>query len=292
VGEAPRQPAREELDAREPPVSLVISGGTLLWTDIAGGIWSMPADRSAAPRQLSNQRQPGFAFQLFLAGNNVLATSKGDLFRVGVPGGPVTPAKIRGLAETPLAVAADARFIYLTLFRRNEIMRVPVAGGEAQKLADLPQAVLTLRGDTLYAASFSTGALVAITTATGASRVIARGLAKPAALAADDSHVYVYCEGAETLVRIDAASGAQTELARGLVNSDDVELDGDHVYTRTWGARPGLVRVAKDGSRPSELIAELPTPTDLAFDAGFVYGTSRDAKQIVRLSRAGLAARR
>ncbi len=119
--------------------------------------------------------------------------------------------------------------------------------------------------------------------------MVARGLAPPTALAADGAHVFATCEGDGTLRRIDAATGATAELARGLVNSDDVELDGDHVYTRTWGARPGLVRAPRDGSRPHELIAELSAPVDIAFDAGGVYVASRDGHRIVRLDRAALA---
>jgi hypothetical protein len=284
-------PARADLPTGEAPTSLVVADGTLLWTDMAGGIWSMPADGSGTPRQLSDQKRPGFAFQLFTAGREVLATSRGDLLRVGVPGGPVTLAKIRGLVEYPIAAAADASFIYLTMFKRPEIVRVPTGGGAATKLAELPRAVLALHGGTLYAASYTTGVLVAIETATGKSRVVARGLGKPTAIAADPTHVFAACEHDQTLRRIDAATGAVTELARGLVNSDDVELDGDHVYTRTWGAQPALVRVAKDGSRPRELVAELPTPTDIAFDAGGVYVASRDGRRIVRLAKAALGGR-
>jgi hypothetical protein len=288
---APPRPARADLDtgAGGSPPSVVLAGGALVWTDTAGGIWSMPADGGGEPRQLSDQKTPSFAFHLFTAGREVLATSRGDLLRVGVPDGPVTLAKIRGLVEYPLEAAADASFIYLTMFKRPEIMRVPAAGGAAQKLAELPRAVLALRGDTLYAASYATGVLVAIATATGRSRVIARGLAKPTAIAADDTHVYASCEQDQTLRRIDVATGATFELARGLVNSDDVVLDGGYVYTRTWGARPALVRVAKDGSRPRELLAELPSPTDIAIDDGGVYVASRDGNRIVRLDKARLA---
>jgi hypothetical protein len=248
----------------------------------------MPVD-GGEPRPLSDQKRPGFAFHLFTAGGQVLATARGDLLRVGLPDGPVTPARIRGLAEQPLEAVADASSIYLTLFRRPEVVRVPVAGGAATKLAELPRAVLALAGDTLYAASYSTGELVAITTATGRSRTVARGLPRPTAIAADGAHVFASCEGDGTLRRIDAATGVTAELARGLDNADDVELDGAYVYTRTWGARPGLVRVAKDGSRPRELLAELPAPTDIAFDAGAVYVASRDGRRIVRLDRAALA---
>jgi hypothetical protein len=286
---APARPARADLDTGGSPTSVALAGGSLVWTDIAGGIWSMPADGGGAPRQLSDQKTPGFAFHLFTAGRQVLATSRGDLLRVGVPDGPVTLAKIRGLVEYPLEAAADASFIYLTMFKRPEIMRVPAAGGAATKLAELPRAVLALRGDTLYAASYATGVLVAIATATGRTRVVARQLAKPTAIAADDTHVYAYCEQDQTLRRIDVATGATFELARGLVNSDDVELDGGYVYTRTWGARPALVRVAKDGSRPRELLAELPSPTDIAIDDGGVYVASRDGNRIVRLDKAQLA---
>ena len=248
----------------------------------------MPSDGSGTPRQLSDQKRPSFAFQLFTAGEEVLATSRGDLLRVGVPDGPVTLAKIRGLLEYPIAAAADASFIYLTMFKRPEIVRVPARGGAAQKVAELPRAILALRGGTLYAASYATGVLVAIATAAGTSRVVVRGLAKPTAMAADDTHVYVYCEHDQTLRRVDAATGAIADLARGLVNSDDVALDGDYVYTRTWGARPALVRIAKDGSRPRETLAELSSPSGIAIDAGAIYVASRDGNRIVRLEKSAL----
>jgi hypothetical protein len=288
IDAAPARPARRDLDTGGSPTSLAIVGGTLLWTDIAGGIWAMPSDGSGTPRQLSDQKRPSFAFQLFTAGEEVLATSRGDLLRVGVPDGPVTLAKIRGLLEYPIAAAADASFIYLTMFKRPEIVRVPAGGGAAQKVAELPRAILALRGGTLYAASYATGVLVAIATAAGTSRVVARGLAKPTAMAADDTHVYVYCEHDQTLRRVDAATGAIADLARGLVNSDDVALDGDYVYTRTWGARPALVRIAKDGSRPRETLAELPSPSGIAIDAGAIYVASRDGNRIVRLEKSAL----
>src|SRR5215212_2690657 len=131
---APARPVRADLPTEESPTSLVVSGGALLWTDMAGGVWSRPADGSGEPRQLSDQKRPGFAFHLFTAGREVLATSRGDLLRVGVPGGPVTLAKIRGLVEYPIGAVADGAFIYLTMFKRPEIMRVPIEGGTATKL--------------------------------------------------------------------------------------------------------------------------------------------------------------
>lgn len=286
----PERPARVDLPTGVPPTSLVLAGGTLVFTDDTGGIWSMPADGSAGAQKLSDPGAPGFAFQLFTAGSEVFATSRGDLLRVGVPRGPVKLGKIGGLVEYPLEAVADDDYIYLTMFKRSEIVRVPVAGGRAVEVATLPRAVLALHGETLYAASYATGVLVAITPATRASRVVARGLAKPTAIVADATHVYAYCEHDETLRRIDAATGDVIELARGLVNADDVVLDGEYVYARTWGRRPGLVRVGKDGARPSELLAELPSPTDIAFDAESVYVASREGKRIVRLARAKLQA--
>lgn len=283
-----RGPARRELATGGAPMSLAIAGGQLLWTDLAGGIWTMPADGSGAAKQLSDQRTPSFAFQLFIAGGEVMATTRTDLLRVRLPDGPVKLAKVQGLLDDPLAVAADGAYVYVTMFRRPEIMRVPVAGGPAKKLADLPRAVLALRGDTLYAASYATGAVVAIATATGASRAVAKGLGKPTSIAVDDQHVYAYCEEDETLRRVHLETGESKVLARGLVNSDDVVLDGAYVYTRTWGAKPALIRVAKDGSRPSEVLAELPSPTDIVIDAGGVYVASRDGHRILRLEKSAL----
>jgi hypothetical protein len=269
-------------------MSLVVSGTTLAWTDSAGAIWSMPSHGRDQPKKLSDQRTPDFAFQVFAAGGRVFAATRGDLMRVELPDGPVAKAKL-GLAALPEEAVADESFVYLTLFQKDDILRVPVGGGAAKKVAQLSRGVLALRGDTLYAVSYSTGVLVELPAAGGKPRTIARGLPRPTALAVDEHSAFIYCEGDEALRRVDLATGTSAILARELINSDEVHLDGPYVYTRSWGKRHSIVRVPKDGSRPQQVVTDgLASPYHIAIDAEALYVTSRDADTIVRIDKAAL----
>jgi len=277
---------RFDLDVPSAPTSLVVIGGKLLWTDSLGAIWSMPSDGSAPARLLGDAR---FAFHLFRAGDEAFATARGDLLRVDADGNVhALGVKLKDLAEES---AGDANGLYITMFKRTEILRVPVTGGAATKLADVTRGVLGIHDATLYAASYTGGTLVAIPTKGGAAKTIASNLPRPTAVAADERAVYVYCERDQTVRRIDLADGAVSVIARELTNSDDIVSDGAYLYTFTWGAQPGLVRVWKDGSHPAQrLTTDLATPNKIAVDAEAVYVSSRDQKRIVKLVKAALPA--
>ena len=264
-----RQPGRDLVDARG---------------------WSR---HTATARRCSS---PGFAFRLFRAGDQVFATSRGDLLRITVPGGPVARLGVTGLADTVEEALGDADHLYLTVFKRSEILRVPVTGGKPARIATLRRAVLGLHGGTLYAASYATGVLVALPAAGGPTpparpTTLARGLVRPTAIAADDTHVFVYGEKDQALRRIDPATGSATILARALENSDELVSDGPWLYTFAKGARPALLRIAKDGSRPPQVLADdLGSPYRIAVDERAIYVTSRDRHTIVRLDKAALPA--
>lgn len=281
--------ARQDFAVGESPMSLIVSGGYLYWSDSLGAIWSMRSDGSGTPKQLSDHQSPNFAFRLFTAGDQVMATSRKDLLRVASPDGPVTLAGAKGLLDNPEEATGGSGFAYLTVFKRNEILRADAAGGgTVKKLATLSRGVLGLHGDTLYAASYATGVLVAIP-ADGAVKTIARGFNRPTAVAADATHVFVYSERHKTLTRVEIATGTLTVLARDLENSDDLLVDGPWLYVFTWGARPALLRIAKDGSRPPQVIAaDLKSPYRIAADADSIYVTSRDQNTIVKLAKAAL----
>jgi len=281
--------ARHDLAVGESPMSLIVSGGHLYWTDSLGSIWSMPSDGTGTPKQLSDQKTPSFAFRLFTAGDQVLATSRKDLLRVASPDGPVTLAGVKGLLDNPEEATGGDGFAYLTVFKRNEIVRAPAGGGgTVKKLTTLPRGVLGLHGDTLYAASYSTGVLIAIP-ADGVVKTIARGFNRPTAVAADATYVFVYSERDKTLTRVEIASGALTVLAHDLENSDDLLVDGPWLYVFTWGKRPSLLRIAIDGSRePQVIAADLQAPYRIAADADAIYVTSRDQNVIVKLAKAAL----
>jgi hypothetical protein len=288
---APAQhPARLDLPTETSPSTVIVSNDRLVWIDTAGSIWTMPtpapaADTSASARELSDQRSIGFAFQLATAGDAVYATTRAGLVHVALPSGPVTSiaAALPGAAEE---VISDGNAIFVTLFKRDEIIAI-TPPATARTLGKLRRGVLAEHGDTLYAISYSTGALVAIPKAGGKPRPIARGFVRPTALAADATHAYVYTERDRTLRSVDLATGAQTRLADGLVNSDDLVADGRWLYTYSWD-RPGgarLVRVAKDASTTETLADDLASPSHIAIAADAIYVTSRDQNKIVRLRR-------
>jgi hypothetical protein len=289
--EQPGQPAAHPTLTRFPvgpePTSIVVRGTTLYWSDSAGSIWSMPT-AGGTPRQRSDQRSPDFAFKLVTAGDTVIASTRKDLLLVGET---VTKLNIRGLVEYPEEIVGDEAFVYVTMFKRSEIMRIPVAGGAAQKVGDLPRGVLALGKDTVYAVSYSTGVLVAFPKAGGKPRTIAKGLLRPTALAADDTHAYAYSEGDRTLSAIELATGTTKVVAKDLVNSDDLVADGAWLYTRSWdkGNVGSLVRIAKDGSSRTALATDLAAPYNIAIDGDAVFVTAREGAQIVRFEKAALA---
>jgi hypothetical protein len=277
-------PARTDLATPTPPTSLVALGGALFWSDAFGAIWTMRADGSTPARQLSDGQKPGFAFHLFRAGERVFATSRKDLLRVDADGS--VHAMSLKLAELPEESVGDAGSLYITLFKRTEVLKIGATDRSRTTLATVPRGVLGIHGDTLYIASYSTGALVAVPTRGGAARTITTGLPRPTAVAADDEAVYVYCERDRTVRRVELAGGATTVIARGLENSDELLSDGPLLWTISWGPEPGLVHVSKDGSRPAaRLTRDLRRPTKLTVDDHAIYVSSRDEPRIVRIPR-------
>ena len=269
------------------PQSIAVSGGALYWTDGAGSIWTMPST-GGTPRQLSDQKTPDFAFKVVAAGNAIVASTRKDLLSVGEH---VAKLNVKGLVEYPEDIVADEQFAYVTMFKKTQIMRIPIAGGTAQQVGDLARGVLAVRGDSLFAASYATGVLVRMPKAGGKQQVIAKGLVRPTALTVDDSRAYVYSEKDKALQAIDLASGAATVIAKGLTNSDELVEDGAWLYTRSWdkGNVGSLVRIAKDGSSQTVIGADLAAPYNIAVDDEAVYVTARDGAQIVRFEKAQLA---
>ena len=286
--EVPAKPAvvaRQDFVVGESPMSLVAHRGTLYFTDSAGSVWSMPAT-GGEPMQLSDQKAPGFAFRLFVAGDVVFATTKKDLLVLAGPDGAVKRAGIAGLVGNVEEAAGGGEFAYVTVFKRPEVMRVPVRGGKAHKIGALPRGVLGVHGEVVYAASYATGDLVAIEG--GKTRTIARGFVRPTAVAADEDSVFVYSEREQTVTRVGLGDGAKQVIAKGLVNSDDLLADGEWLYAFTWGERPALLRIAKDGSGQRAIAEDLKSPYRIAVDGEAVYVTSRDQNTIVRLVKAAL----
>jgi hypothetical protein len=285
-GTTSSEPAAKRSDFPQPtlPKGLAIFHGTLIWSDVAGAIWTMPADGATPAKQLSNQHKEGFAIHPFVAGDRVFAKTKKDLLAISVPDGPVTRAGVRGLADLPEEAIGDAEAVYMTIFQHKEVLRVPAGGGAARHLTDSQRAVLALHGDTLYVASYVTGQLVALPTAGGAPRTIARGLAHPTALAADDHAIYVYTETDQAVSRIDLGTGASAQLASGLVNSDELVLAGDALYTVSWPNK--LLQLPTVPGQPTSTLADdLDMPRSVVVDDHYIYVTSSSPLRIVRVPR-------
>lgn len=284
----PKVQLRTDLDVGDSPMTLVVWRGHLVWTDASGAIWSMPI-AGGAPKQLSDQQNPNFAFKLFLAGDKLFATSRKDVIAVSSPEGPVAMAGVLSLADNPIDATGTNDHVYLTMFKRDEIVRASVAGGAAKKIASVPRGVVARNADTLFVASYSSGTLVAIPLAGGAPKTIATKLVRPTALAADDSRVFVYSEKQEAIHRIVIATGEQTVIAEGLSNADDLVADGAWLYTYSWQPRGQLVRVAKDGGRAPQVLADdLKSPYSIAFDGDAIYATVRDQNKIIKIAKAAL----
>jgi len=264
------------------PMDLVLHRGTLVWADLAGAIWTMPADGSRPPKQVSEQHRDGFAAQPFVAGDRVMARCGKGLLAIEVSSGAVTHVPITGVPDVLEDVVGDGSTIFFTILNHDQVMRVPITGGAAQHVLEAKNAVLALRGPTLYVASYGTGDLLEVPTAGGAPRAIARKLNHATALAVDAAAAYVYTEGSQRLNRIELATGATTVLGEHLDNSDEVELAADAIYTVSWPNQ--LVRLPKvAGAGRATLTDKLFQPRGVVHDERFVYVTSDQPPRIVRI---------
>lgn len=281
------KPGRVELAVGITPISMLVRGPQLVITDATGAVYVLPADGSAEkPKKLSDQHGVGFAYHAFEAGGEVLATAHQGLFRVALPDGPVTKLAVHGLPESPESAIGDDQYAYVSVFRHDDVMRVPAHGGDAQRLASMKNSVLGTNGKTIFAASYTTGELFAL----GTAKPIAKGLARPTAVTADATAAYLYCEGDETVRRVELATGTITTLAEHLVNSKELHLDGPWIYTRAWGqGGDRLVRIAKDGKRPMQVIADdLAEPQAIVVTPDAVFVGNKGRKTIVRFDKARL----
>lgn len=279
--EPPPLPARIEYPAGLSPMSVVVAGDALVWTDSTGAIWTVPI-AGGDPVQLSDQHGAGFMFHPVVAGGDVFVSTKRDFVRVTLPRGPVTKLGL-ALAEDPEEVVAEGDTIYVTLFKRDAVLAIPTRGGAPRQLTSFRRGVLAVHAGTLYTVSFANGTLVSIPTDGGKPKQIARGFSRPTALAVDDTAAFVYTEKDQTLRRVELATGATRVLATGLVNSDDLVSDGPWLYTFSWPS--SLVRIAKDGSRKDVIADDLASPYHIAIDGEAIYVVSRDQNKIVRLAK-------
>jgi hypothetical protein len=276
---APEEPARVDIAVGEGPMSLAVADGDLVWTDSAGAIWTM-RERGGEPTQLSDQHGLGFMFHPVAAGLRIFVSGKRDFARVA--DGKATKLAL-ALPEDPVDVVASDQVIFCSLFKRNEVMAIPVGGGAPSTLFSMPRAVLAFHGTALFAVSYSTGALMFVP-GRGKPQTIAGGFVRPTALAVDDTHAYVYSEREKSIRRLELANPSKTDvIATDLENADDLVEDGKYLYTYSWPST--FVRIAKDGSRKDVLADDLKSPHDIAVTGDAVYVVSRDQNKIVRFRK-------
>jgi len=278
------KPGRVELAVGITPISMVVRGPELVITDSTGAVYVLPADGSSqTPKKLSDQHGVGFAYRAFEAGGEILATAHLGLFHIALPDGPVTKLEVHGLPESPESAIGDDQYAYVSIFKHNDVMRVPAHGGDAMRLTSLKNSVLGTNGKTVFAASYTTGELFAL----DKPAPIAKGLLHPTAVTADATAAYLYCEGDGTLRRVDLATGAITTLADHLVNSKELHVDGPWIYTRTWAEHGDkLVRIAKDGKRPMQVLADdLAEPQAIVVTPEAVFIGNKRRNTIIRFDK-------
>jgi hypothetical protein len=104
---------------------------------------------------------------------------------------------------------------------------------------------------------------------------LASGIA-PTALRIDDSHAYVL-DDVDGLFRVPLAGGAKEIVAAASVAPGAFALDAVNVYfAATSGNGFAIEQVAKSGGSPITLDSSTSAFTDVAVDAGFVYGARAD----------------
>ena len=263
------------------PMDVYVVGDRVVWLDSTGEAWSVADTLEGKPVHLTDQHDSaGFMLSMIHVHGSWIAASDRGLVTIDLSTGAATDL---GKVADPLYLATDGDALYASLFQKPQVMRV-ARDGTATTLFELPGAAIAYGGSTLYAASYSTGKLVAYT---GKTKTLATKLPHPTAIAADDTYVYVACEGDNKLHRFDA-SGKDTVIASDLSNSDVLVVDGGWVYYYVWAGGKGhdkLERVSTDGKTAQTLADALSAPTSIAVGRSAVYANSRDDRRIVRIDK-------
>jgi hypothetical protein len=278
------KPTTQVFEARF-PMKLALAGNTLAWTDSAGSLWTMPATGGRA-LELSNQQMEGRPMfgNMVVVGDQIVTVNGGDIVRVELPEGPLSP--ITSLGDDWIAdFVTDGSAVYGTRLESEAIFRVALDGTHTT-VANVKMASLWVRGDTLYISSYARGTISAVKTAGGKLRTIASGLKKPTGFVVDDKAAYVWTEGDKALRRIELATGKTTFLEKnGLDNTDTLAIDGDWIYATTIADGGRFVRVAKDGSGTQVLADKLTSPGDFVIAADAIFLAVPLQNQIIRFDK-------
>jgi hypothetical protein len=258
------------------PVSLVIGGGNLYWTN--GGL-------------------------------GMGAT--GSLKAVGPGGGtPIVIASMTNQAPRDLVVGTvgtDA-FVFWTSApgtpASGAIYKAPLLGGTPTALVsglDVPEGIATGGGE-LFWADFQGGGISEAPLAGGASKQIAQGN-YPYRVVADDTFVYWTNEGTAGMMPADgsvsrfnhAAGGGAVEAVapmqdtpRALARDADAGGVTQAIYWATFGPKGALMRakISASGVAPAEVLAPMQNyPNGIAVDDVNVYWTNRGDGTVLSLPK-------
>lgn len=293
-------PGRRELASGAVREAALVDGA-LVW--ISGETtWRMSQDGCLERMTDGEQVAQLVTRRLIVDGGAVLVMTKDALVEPG-PAGPVWRVAIRGLPAQPETFVVHDGAVYLNVFRGDAIYKVTIATGQVETFAKLPAdsghfgLSLAASDSALYVTSYGKRWLAEVPFATGAPKIVTRGLPSgPVGVAVAAGQVFVNCEDgprfAGALLRIDLATAKARVIATKLVNSDQLLVDDGFVYLRSYvkakdrrTANVNLMRVATDGRGQLELVeGNLPRATQplvASEDAVFTAGNGA----IVRIAK-------
>jgi hypothetical protein len=243
--------------------------------------------------------------RLVLAGDEVIWT-------VQQPGGVVMKAPLVGGAPTALVTAkvgavglvVVGAYVYFTLPGANEVLRVPLAGGQTEIVTRTLAFPLFVASDgaALFVTSGQNYAGVVTKLALDARAANARppltlmdGLSGPRGIAVEDGFVYWTDVLDGALVRTadrpddaarDGGTRAAARLAAGLSGPSDLALAGGYAYVADQ--RGNLVRIPVAGGDPELFTDARGTPYGVATDGLSLYWTTRgDPSGVFKIPLAG-----
>ncbi len=290
-------PGRRELASGAVREAALIDGA-LVW--ISGDTtWRMSQDGCLERLSDGEQVAQIVSRRLIVDGGVVLTMTKDALVEPG-PAGPVRRVAIVGLPDQPETFVVHDGAVYLNVFRGDAIYKVTIATGQVEIFAKLPAdsghfgLSLAASDSALYVTSYGKRWLAAVPFATGAPKILTRGLPSgPVGVAIASGLAFVNCEDGPkfggALLRIDLATAKSSVIATKLVNSDQLLVDDGFVYLRSYvkgkNRRVNLLRVPADGRGKLELVeGNLPGATQplvASEDAVFTAGNGA----IVRISK-------
>ncbi len=187
-------------------------------------------------------------------------------------------------------LVSDGDHLYFSLFDGSPLRKVPLAGGPSTivRAPGIKQGAIAVDDRYLYVTDYLRNLVVrAPKTRGGAEHVLAARQPRPVGIALDETYVYFPCEKDGSIRRVPKAGGAVKTIATGQINQDDITVGETFVYWASWDRRPTLRRTRKDGSQPQpdDLLTDLKDPEAIALDGQRVYVTNKGDSDIIGIPR-------